>query len=167
MESAMLSACSLKALSLLNHTEQSAFPWSSSSVCICTYVCICIYRQYLSISVNICPGPISGSNLTGTNLRVQSQGSISDVHICAYVLISYNICVYQIYICAYICIFLIIWLYLCISVHICLYQVYIRQYLCVSEASELYPCIYTYICAYLCIYVYIQKLHFEGKKPNF
>ena len=75
---------------------------------ICTYVCICLYRQYLSISVNICPGPFSGSNLTGTNLLVQSQGPISDVHICAYVLISYNICVYQIYICAYICIFLII-----------------------------------------------------------
>ena len=33
MESAILtgSACSLKALSLLNHTVQSAFPWSSSS----------------------------------------------------------------------------------------------------------------------------------------
>ena len=31
MESAMLSACSLKALSLLNHTVQSAFAWSNSS----------------------------------------------------------------------------------------------------------------------------------------
>ena len=33
------------------------------------------------------PGPISGSNPTGTNLWVQSPGPISDVHICAYVLI--------------------------------------------------------------------------------
>ena len=74
--------------------------------CIYTYICayMCIYVYMLG---NQSPGPISGSNLTGTNLRVQSPGPISDVHICAYVLISYNICVYQIYICAYICILLL------------------------------------------------------------
>ena len=74
--------------------------------CIYTYICayMCIYVYMLR---NQSPGPIFGSNLTGTNLRVQSPGPISDVHICAYVLISYNICVYQIYICAYICILLL------------------------------------------------------------
>ena len=126
--------------------------------CIYTYICayLCIYVYMLG---NQSPGPISGSNLTGTNLRVQSPGPISDVHICAYVLISYNICVYQIYICAYICIFFIIWFYLIISVHICVYEVYIRQYL---RVSELYPCIYTYICACLCIYVYMLRNQSPG-----
>ena len=45
---------------------------------ICTYVCICLYRQNLSIYVSICPYvSICSYDLTGTNLRVQSPGPIS------------------------------------------------------------------------------------------
>jgi len=63
MENAMLSACSLKVLSLLNYTVQSAFAWLSSSdgmVCGPDHgpgVAVkeaSVYIQYMSISVHIC-----------------------------------------------------------------------------------------------------------------
>ena len=121
---------------------------------------MCIYVYMLR---NQSPGPISGSNLTGTNLRVQSPGPISDVHICAYVSISCNICVYQIYMCIY----LHISYYLIISDYICAYLFVSGIYPPISACIR---AISVHIYIYLCISVHIclyPKTSFRGGKTNF
>ena len=143
---------------------------------ICTYVCICLYSQYMSISVNICPISVHMfvsvcnslylsiclylfiCSYLCTSLRSSSQGSNSQqqsatVHKQSSSHGSHG------------CLFISVYTF--ISVHICLYQTFICTYMHIFVHICIYLFISAYICAYLCIYVYIQKLHFDGKKPNF
>ena len=65
-----------------------------TSVNICTYVCICLYRQYLSISFNICPSVYICTNvcickyLAKSNNTFISVHKMYSVHMCKYLLVS-------------------------------------------------------------------------------
>ena len=164
-------------------------PYLSISVNMCLYVNICWYGcicKYLSISVNM-------------STSVYMFVSVNIVNICPYPFIclywficlylwisciSVHICPY-VYICSYVCIckyrsypsmctvsnltvsdlrVTVSYLRDQADVHICAYVINIRSYLFVLD---LYQSISVNIYLYMCISVYIQKFHFEGKTPNF
>ena len=160
------SPCTISNLRVTVHHLHAPSPISES----CSYLCICdlypLESVYIrSISVHIC-------------WYLQMY-----VHICLYV------CIYSyVYICAS-CLYLAVraakgskwWQTTARSlrvtvrrelrpnrfpghVHICAYAVNIHSYWFVSDQ---YQWIYAHIYLYMCISVYISKLQFEGKPPNF
>jgi len=111
--------------------------YMSISSYICAYLFVCLY---LLICIYLCILFIPSSQGSKWQQRAANHSNVPPSHSAPYP--NHVQCI----------------------VHICAYAVNIHLYWFVSD---LYQCMYAHIYLYMCISVYISKLQFEGKPPNF